>query len=92
MGEPGSCLKTKKTQIFCFFKNGNKQKGPQMRVNIIEMTIEFRSQTFTAQENSFYMKAWIDSEGNQKTGYFVNDKLDREVDYIDSYLIDMVIP
>ena len=38
------------------------------------------------------MKAWIDLNGNCKTGLFVNNKLDREVDYIDSRMLDFIIP
>jgi len=49
-----------------------------------------RSLTFQALDNNYHIKAWIDLEGNSKTGFFVNNKLDREVAYIDSRMFDWI--
>ena len=49
-----------KTVILCYFKSGQKQKGPQLRVDRVNATIEVRGQTIKAAEDSYFMKALID--------------------------------
>ena len=50
----------KNIEILCYFKSGQKLKGPQLRVDFGNKTIEVRGQTFKAAENSYYMKACTD--------------------------------
>ena len=38
------------------------------------------------------MKGYIDLQGNKKTGFFMDGQCDREVDYIDSRLLDILLP
>ena len=82
----------KSTAILCYFKNGELQKGPQLRSNLKNKTIEVRGQTFKDRDDSYCMKAWIDLKGNCKTGFFRNNELDREAPIIDSRILDFFMP
>ena len=82
----------KSTAILCYFKNGELQKGPQLRTNLTNKTIEVRGQTFKDQNDSYCMKAWIDLKGNCKTGFFRNSELYREVPIIDSRIFYFFMP
>ena len=77
--------------ILCYFKDGKKLKGPQLKIDRTKNQIEIKSQTWQANGHKVYTLAVIELEKQGKTGYFVDKKLVKHVPYIERHSLDWIL-
>jgi hypothetical protein len=74
--------------VLCYFKNGQKLKGPQLTHDLYKSQIEIRSKTWMANGHQAYTLALINTKSPGKTGYFVNKKLVKCVPFVERHTLD----
>ena len=77
--------------MLCYFKNGKKLKGPQLKIDRSKSQIEIKSKTWQANGHEVCTLAVIELEKQGKTGYFVDQKLVKHVPYIERHSLDWIL-
>ena len=80
-----------KLVILCYFKDGKKLKGPQLKIDLSKHQIEIKSKTWQANGHQVCTLAVIEPNKQGKTGYFVDKKLVKHVPYIKRHSLDWIL-
>ena len=91
--------------ILCYYKDGKKLKGPQLKFECLgqrdriesgiehaeEMRIEIKSKTWNADGHQICTLAVIEEGTQGQTGYFVDKKLVKNVPIVERHSIDWIL-
>ena len=93
-GEPdGRCyfIAPHELVVLCYFKDGRKLKGPQLKYDQRNRRIEVRSKTWTMNGHQMCALAVIEKEKPRKTGYFVDEKLVKSTCCLERHTLDWIL-
>ena len=74
--------------VLCFFTNGRKSKGPQLKWFTSKGLIEMRSKTWIVNGHQVCTLSVIEKNKPGRTGYFVDKKLTKSFPYIQNENFD----
>ena len=77
--------------ILCYFKDGKKLKGPQLKFDRSKKQIEIKSKTWQANGHQVCTLTVIELSKQWKTGYFVDKKLVKHVPNIERHSLDWIL-
>ena len=87
------CFISKDVKLFilCYFKDGKKLKGPQLKIDRSKDQIEIKSKTWQANGHQVCTLAVIEPNKQGNTAYFVDKKLVAHVPYVEIHSIDWIL-
>ena len=80
--------KDKSVFVLCYFKDGRKLKGPQLKYVTSKKQVEIRSKTWIVNGQQVFTLAVIEKNMVGRTGYFIDKKLVKSVPFIESQTLD----
>ena len=80
--------KDKSVCVLCYFKDGRKLKGPQLKYVTSKKQVEIRSKTWIVNGQEVFTLAVIEKNMIGRTGYFVDEKLVKSVSFIGGHTLD----
>ena len=75
----------------CYFKDGRKLKGPQLKYDSNKNRIEVRSKTYTINGHQVFTLALIEKDKPGRTGYFVDEKLVKSAPCLERHTLDWIL-